>query len=101
MLKGGGCTFSTKTNRKQYEFHILKTIFISDIIPLNKNYFHSSKNTWREVIMTALIGYTTLAVYVVPQLDVGITMLIGKNVAMICRPLQPTTFLAMGLAGVE
>lgn len=41
------------------------------------------------------------AAYGVPQLDVGIAMLIGKNVAMICSPLQPTTFLAMGLAGVE
>lgn len=41
------------------------------------------------------------AAFGVPQLDVGIAMLIGKNVAMICSPLQPTTFLAMGLAGVE
>lgn len=37
----------------------------------------------------------------VPQLDVGIAMLIGKNVGMIISPLQPTTFLACGLAGVE
>ena len=41
------------------------------------------------------------AAYGVPQLDVGIAMLVGKNVAMICSPLQPTTFLALGLAGVE
>lgn len=37
----------------------------------------------------------------VPQLDVGIAMLIGKNVGMIVSPLQPTTYLACGLAGVE
>ena len=37
----------------------------------------------------------------VPQLDVGIAMLIGKNVGMIISPLQPTTYLACGLAGVE
>ncbi|MCD2435331.1 citrate:proton symporter [Acidaminococcus sp. NSJ-142] len=37
----------------------------------------------------------------VPPLDVGVAMLIGKNVAMILSPLQPTTFLALGLAGVE
>ncbi len=36
-----------------------------------------------------------------PQLDVGIAMLIGKNVGMIISPLQPTTYLACGLAGVE
>ena len=41
------------------------------------------------------------AAYGVPQLDVGVAMLIGKNVAMICSPLQPTTFLALGLAGTE
>lgn len=37
----------------------------------------------------------------VPQLDVGVAMLIGKNVGMIISPLQPTTYLACGLAGVE
>ena len=37
----------------------------------------------------------------VPQLDVGIAMLIGNNVGMIISPLQPTTYLACGLAGVE
>lgn len=37
----------------------------------------------------------------VPALDVGVGMLIGKNVGMIISPLQPTTFLASGLAGVE
>jgi CitMHS family citrate-Mg2+:H+ or citrate-Ca2+:H+ symporter len=37
----------------------------------------------------------------VAPLDVGVAMLIGKNVAMICSPLQPTTYLALGLAGVE
>lgn len=37
----------------------------------------------------------------VPQMDVGIAMLIGKNVGMIISPLQPTTYLACGLAGVE
>lgn len=37
----------------------------------------------------------------VPQLDVGVAMLIGKNVGMIVSPLQPTTYLACGLAGVE
>lgn len=37
----------------------------------------------------------------VPSLDVGIAMLIGKNVAMLCSPLQPTTYLAIGLAGIE
>lgn len=41
------------------------------------------------------------AAYGVPQLDVGIAMLIGKNVSMICSPLQPTTYLSLGLAGVE
>ncbi len=37
----------------------------------------------------------------VPQLDVGVAMLVGKNVGMIISPLQPTTYLACGLAGVE
>lgn len=37
----------------------------------------------------------------VSRLDVGIGMLIGKNVGMIISPLQPTTYLACGLAGVE
>ncbi len=37
----------------------------------------------------------------VPPLDVGVGMLIGKNVGMIVSPLQPTTYLACGLAGVE
>jgi len=37
----------------------------------------------------------------VPMLDVGVAMLIGKNVGMIISPLQPTTYLACGLAGVE
>lgn len=37
----------------------------------------------------------------VPQLDVGIGMLIGKNAGMIISPLQPTTYLACGLAGIE
>lgn len=37
----------------------------------------------------------------VPQLDVGVAMLIGKNVGMIISPFQPTTYLACGLAGVE
>lgn len=37
----------------------------------------------------------------VPALDVGVAMLIGKNVGMIISPLQPTTYLACGLAGVE
>ncbi len=37
----------------------------------------------------------------VPALDVGVAMLIGKNVGMIVSPLQPTTFLACGLAGLE
>ncbi len=41
------------------------------------------------------------AAFGVPQLDVGIAMLIGKNVGMIISPLQPTTYLACGLAGVE
>lgn len=41
------------------------------------------------------------ATFGVPQLDVGIAMLIGKNVGMIISPLQPTTYLACGLAGVE
>lgn len=39
--------------------------------------------------------------YGVPAMDIGIAMLIGKNVAMICSPLQPTTYFALGLAGVE
>lgn len=39
--------------------------------------------------------------YGVPAMDIGIAMLIGKNVAMICSPLQPTTYLSLGLAGVE
>lgn len=47
-----------------------------------------------------LIGETAQA-YGIPALDVGVAMLIGKNVAMICSPLQPTTYLALGLAGVE
>lgn len=37
----------------------------------------------------------------VPAMDVGVAMLIGKNVGMIISPLQPTTYLACGLAGVE
>ncbi len=37
----------------------------------------------------------------VPALDVGVAMLIGKNVGMIVSPLNPTTFLACGLAGLE
>lgn len=37
----------------------------------------------------------------VPRLDVGIGMLIGKNVGMLISPLQPTTYLACGLAGIE
>lgn len=37
----------------------------------------------------------------VQPLDVGIGILIGKNVGMIVSPLQPTTFLACGLAGLE
>ncbi len=41
------------------------------------------------------------AAFGVPQLDVGVAMLIGKNVGMIVSPLQPTTYLACGLAGVE
>lgn len=41
------------------------------------------------------------AAFGVPQLDVGVAMLIGKNVGMIISPLQPTTYLACGLAGVE
>ena len=41
------------------------------------------------------------AAFGVPQLDVGIAMLIAKNVGMIISPLQPTTYLACGLAGVE
>ncbi len=41
------------------------------------------------------------AAFGVPQLDVGIAMLIGKNVGMIISPLQPTTYLACGIAGVE
>lgn len=41
------------------------------------------------------------AAFGVPRLDVGIAMLIGKNVGMIISPLQPTTYLACGLAGVE
>ena len=40
------------------------------------------------------------AAFGVPQLDVGVAMLIGKNVGMIISPLQPTTYLACGLAGV-
>lgn len=41
------------------------------------------------------------AAFGVPQLDVGVAMLIGKNVGMIVSPMQPTTYLACGLAGVE
>ena len=41
------------------------------------------------------------AAFGVPQLDVGVAMLIAKNVGMIISPLQPTTYLACGLAGVE
>lgn len=41
------------------------------------------------------------AAFGVPQLDVGVAMLVGKNVGMIVSPLQPTTYLACGLAGVE
>ena len=41
------------------------------------------------------------AAFGVPQLDVGVAMLIGKNVGMIISPLQPTTYLACGLAGIE
>ncbi|MGF6906386.1 CitMHS family transporter [Fusobacterium sp. PH5-44] len=37
----------------------------------------------------------------VQPVDIGIGMLIGKNVGMIVSPLQPTTFLACGLAGLE
>lgn len=41
------------------------------------------------------------AAFGVEPIDVGVAMLIGKNVAMICSPLQPTTYLSLGLAGVE
>lgn len=41
------------------------------------------------------------AAFGVPQLDVAVAMLIGKNVGMIISPLQPTTYLACGLAGVD
>lgn len=47
-----------------------------------------------------LLGEAGMA-FGVPQLDVGVAMLIGKNVGMIVSPLQPTTYLACGLAGVE
>lgn len=41
------------------------------------------------------------AAFSIPAMDIGTAMLIGKNIAMICSPLQPTTYLALGLAGVE
>ena len=41
------------------------------------------------------------AAFGIPQIDVGVAMLIGKNVGMIISPLQPTTYLACGLAGVD
>jgi CitMHS family citrate-Mg2+:H+ or citrate-Ca2+:H+ symporter len=34
-------------------------------------------------------------------MNVALTMIIGKNVALLISPLVPATFLALGLADVE
>ncbi|MBC5995190.1 citrate:H+ symporter [Romboutsia ilealis] len=41
------------------------------------------------------------ATYGIPALQVALTMIIGKNVALLISPLVPPTFLAIGLADVD
>ena len=48
-------------------------------------------------VVTAIIEHLDSAT----EMKVALTMIIGKNVALLTSPLVPATFLAIGLADVE
>ena len=48
----------------------------------------------------AQLGRETFA-YGVASLNTALTMLIGKNLALMVSPLVPATYLAIGLTGTE